>query len=968
MLGTWTNNEVRTYDSLGRVYLDYKPYTASGNGYWVNSYDLRNRLISAQLHQANGTTDRTYIWTHLGRTLQLEDPLLHVMTYVNDVVGHLRRVTDPSPGGLTQYAYDAFGNLNATTDAGGALSSATYNLRGFKTQTIDPDQGTWNFKGDSLNELVAYTDANGKSFGIVYDALGRMISRNEPDLYSAWTWGTSAAAHEIGSLHSVCTGTGTNPTNCTAAPGYSEAVTYDGLGRPSDRAITIPADATYSYDFAYNSIGAIDTITYPTSPAPTGTTATRYKIQYGYNSGSPTQITDITQPTPVTLWRLNAVNDYASPTSETLGVTNATAGTAAVAVAETYKAWTDEITSIQGGISGSATNRQNLAYQWDLNGNLNQRQDLSQGLTEAFTPDALNRLNFSTLTGVTGHTLDVTYDASGNIASRSDVGTSSHTYDYTSAQSGCTYTGLPAQPHALRNAGGGAFVYCYDNNGNAIARNGLSQTWASYNLPVTLQANLGGTVYSSAFLYGPEHQRYQQTAAYLNGTELTQYVGGLLEKVSGTATATTHYRHYVPTPSGLTIVVYRNGDHTTSTQYAMADHLGSTDAVLDGAGNFKVRESFGAFGLRRQSNWQAGNPSSGDWAAISAATRRGFTFQEQLDNIGLVHMNGRVYDPNVGRFLSVDPIVSDLADSQSVNPYAYVGNRPLSAVDPSGYDPVLDTVVVQTGGPTNPVGAAVTILDLASDFFFGGLFAAAPPPPPPATTIQNPTAQSGIGANPCSGAPEACTGVAGVTVVGSMPSVVAQGLLPSDLVAGQIVLDGQLYDFQSEVIVNGQRPGQGLFSKLAFNLLIKPAFGLFDCLGKACSPLEAALAGAGPALTAMGGPEGAAAKGAEAAGKGLAERILTSEGKALTEAKPVGNALQTDPFHRAASFVRDEAATSGTHFSIVGGDGVTRTLTQIPGELNGISGRFEYIVDDVGQLSHQRFVPGGTINGIPNVP
>ena len=65
---------------------------------------------------------------------------------------------------------------------------------------------------------------------------------------------------------------------------YSEALTYDSVAHLSDRAITIPSDTTYNYDYAYNSLGAIDTITYPTSPAPTGTTATRYKIQYGYSN------------------------------------------------------------------------------------------------------------------------------------------------------------------------------------------------------------------------------------------------------------------------------------------------------------------------------------------------------------------------------------------------------------------------------------------------------------------------------------------------------------------------------------------------------------------------------------------------------------------------------------------------------------------------------------------------------------
>ncbi len=63
---------------------------------------------------------------------------------------------------------------------------------------------------------------------------------------------------------------------------------------------------------------------------------------------------------------------------------------------------------------------------------------------------------------------------------------------------------------------------------------------------------------------------------------------------------------------------------------------------------------------------------------------RGFTRHEHLDRTGLIHMNGRMYDPRLGRFLSPDPIVGDPTSSQSWNLYSYVGNNPLSYVDPTG--------------------------------------------------------------------------------------------------------------------------------------------------------------------------------------------------------------------------------------------------------------------------------------------
>ena len=66
-------------------------------------------------------------------------------------------------------------------------------------------------------------------------------------------------------------------------------------------------------------------------------------------------------------------------------------------------------------------------------------------------------------------------------------------------------------------------------------------------------------------------------------------------------------------------------------------------------------------------------------------TERGFTGHEHLDDTYLIHMNGRVYDYRLGRFLSVDPIISNSLNTQSVNAYSYLGNNPLSGVDSTGY-------------------------------------------------------------------------------------------------------------------------------------------------------------------------------------------------------------------------------------------------------------------------------------------
>ncbi len=88
-------------------------------------------------------------------------------------------------------------------------------------------------------------------------------------------------------------------------------------------------------------------------------------------------------------------------------------------------------------------------------------------------------------------------------------------------------------------------------------------------------------------------------------------------------------------------------------------------------------------------------------------TKRGYTGHEHIDEMDLIHMNGRVYDPDAGRFMSPDPFVFNPYSTQGFNRYAYVSNNPLKYVDPSGFrlsddDPFEDNDSGDDGGYTNP--------------------------------------------------------------------------------------------------------------------------------------------------------------------------------------------------------------------------------------------------------------------------
>jgi len=117
--------------------------------------------------------------------------------------------------------------------------------------------------------------------------------------------------------------------------------------------------------------------------------------------------------------------------------------------------------------------------------------------------------------------------------------------------------------------------------------------------------------------------------------------------------------------------------------YVLNDNLGSAHTLLDELGQITYRVGFDAHGSRREGYdprtlIEGSNP-------LEDVTDRGFTGHEHLDALGVIHMNGRIYDPKLGRFLQADPLIQDLGNSQSLNRYTYVFNNPLAYTDPTGY-------------------------------------------------------------------------------------------------------------------------------------------------------------------------------------------------------------------------------------------------------------------------------------------
>ena len=133
--------------------------------------------------------------------------------------------------------------------------------------------------------------------------------------------------------------------------------------------------------------------------------------------------------------------------------------------------------------------------------------------------------------------------------------------------------------------------------------------------------------------------------------------------------------HYIALADGVFAIMVRNGA-VDSMYYVHPDHLGSYAIVTDALGNVKQRAEYDPWGKRILSEG-------------SLKFDRGFTGHEHLSPFGgvgggLIDMNGRLYDPVIGRFLSPDPYIQAPDFSQSFNRYSYCVNNPLRYTDPDG--------------------------------------------------------------------------------------------------------------------------------------------------------------------------------------------------------------------------------------------------------------------------------------------
>lgn len=705
----WTKFQ---YDAIGRLTQEDAPdsdaYYTSGRAITTFAY---NGLITTVTNVAGQTKA-----THKNATGQIAK-----------VVDHL--------GGQVVYGYDALGQL-VQTNAAGSITKIGYTQRGQKAWMEDPAMGRWDYAYNAFGELVRQTDSLSQISTMAYDSIGRMRTRTEPDLVSTWHYDKKADSTACGAgIGKLC--------EAKASNGYQRVHTYDAIGRPTvtgtklDSSTTL-ANMSQAFDPA---TGRVISKTWPTG----------YRASYTYSStGYLSKVIGggVSGHTQTVTFEVLAMNAQGAITQYKQGNN--------VTTVKNVDEATGRVRSVQATLTGQGTgNVLNHAYGYDQLGNLTGRSDYNTGVNESFSYDALNRMSYYVVLGGSvpyaqyTHTM---YSAAGNIIYKSDVGY----YNYDAARPN-RLTNITLTPGAAwdpgpfgspANVGTRRLTYAFDDyrpgaktlsgapsvpvgNGNlwyTVSQDDVTgrhtvrwETYTSFNMPkeilfgsLTNTADPTSTVADRTltFVYGPEHQRVRQDVKlsanapshmeagatwYYNGADSQ----GLSYEKEVKANGTIEHKHYV-NAGGITFALYvkregtLNGKPATSISYFHHDRLGSIAAVSNEAGAIVERMAYDPWGKRRYPSGT--NDKLDDIYGVTAD--RGYTMHEHLDEMGVIHMNGRVFDPLIGRFMSADPFIQSPFSLKSFNRYSYAWNNPSQGTDPTGY--FFGSDGSEHAGPSNP--------------------------------------------------------------------------------------------------------------------------------------------------------------------------------------------------------------------------------------------------------------------------
>ncbi|WP_422772346.1 polymorphic toxin-type HINT domain-containing protein [Plantactinospora sp. WMMC1484] len=643
------------YDGADRV--RHEIFAVAGVEKWRTTTTYGGDWVSVD--PPEGGTPRTTVTNALGKVVEI------------------RQYKGSGPSGdadKTEYTYTSAGHLATMKDPAGNIWSHSYDQRGRKIETIDPDAGTSTYRYDDLDRLVSSTNGAGKTISHTFDEIGRKTATyhgaaETGELLSQWRYDDPT----LGQLSST--------TRFADDAEYTTYYTdYDEFYRPHQTWYEVPAAAgaelagLYGFGTEYNWDGTVQSV------GMTDGGGLPFEVVVNeYDSIRRLIGTEGVVP------YLTAV-DYTS-TGEVLQ-SQIALGSGLVWSTYEYEQGSKRLNRHRLDRSSAPVVDIDARYGYDPAGNVTSIADTPSGIRDiqCFNYDYLRQLvrawaTASTATdpcaggpatsgvgGVAPYHHSYTYDVAGNRKTETQHaagGSSLVERDYEYPEPG------QPQPHTLTrvtertSAGDRLHTYEYDDAGNTTRRTAVGEDQELVWNPEGRVESVTEAGRTTSFVYDVDGGRILRkepdaTTLYLPGMELR--LDHATRAVDGT--------RYYPVPGGGAIVRKVDG-----LSYLAADQHGTGQAVVDDDGSIIHRRSTPFGGPRGV------QPPAGSWP-----TEKGFVGGTQDSSTGLTHLGAREYDPTIGRFISVDP-VQDLTDPQQWNGYTYANNDPVTRSDPTGLLP-----------------------------------------------------------------------------------------------------------------------------------------------------------------------------------------------------------------------------------------------------------------------------------------
>ncbi len=617
-----------------KVYVDYRYHDVTG---------LLDSMSAPYYPDENETPlFSVYQYDYLDRNINTTNPNGSFMTHsydgwsetVRDFDGQKRTLTY-NPAGIVTKVSD-FGNSDSSPVeidyvryGDGKLKTSTvgnYNTTSI-TYTYDVNKNPATVADPSLGQLTY--DYNG--FGeMTYSATPRDTVTYTYDALSRMVTRTGLNGYSHWQYDVAFKGTlSESYYEPVSGPTVSERYTYDRLGRLIQQGQQVGFEDEWMFAYGYDALGRRNAVTYPSGK--------NFKWHYDRN-GFMDRVTNAASNTVI--WQATATDRWGNTTEFTEGN---------IGVAYGY----DPVSGLATGIS-ARKNGQTLfgqACSWTSMGNLEWRTDTTLNLRETFDYDRFNRLTSSTISDLPGMLTNISevyqFDIRGNITGKDGSGA----YAYEHATNPYAVTEMQPDPSIIDRLADQYVAYTSFDKLDTIRQD-----------VDTLSVN-----------YDIDRQRVTQSFTDGRITKTKRYFTSLYETV--TENGVTKKLHYLTSATGL-FAIFVSTSNGGTMHYTLKDHQGSLAAVV--RGNTVERLSYDPWGRRR-------NTTNFGYDNVSHTFDRGYTLHEHYDEFDLINMNGRLYDPILGRMLSPDVVIQDEQSSQAYNRYSYCFNNPLRFTDPSGY-------------------------------------------------------------------------------------------------------------------------------------------------------------------------------------------------------------------------------------------------------------------------------------------